>query len=326
MNKFEKTFFEILINKHKFYIKSFTSSSYNKEIWVAISEGKNSIYAVIAADEKTGSTLYYEAEEYLRSVYDKPILLNALILTENYEGISYDDFNKLVFSIKERKVVYSSEGCKLLIPILEEIYHQEYVKKQTKKNSTLTNIIIAINIAAFLLSAYLSGNIVDIDTYTLVILGAKVNELINHGQIWRLITCAFLHGGLMHIVFNMYALKIMGSDLEYVYGKVKYLLIYFGSALTASIFSYVFGPNTVSVGASGAIFGMLGAMLVFGIKNRKRIGKGYAFNLLQVIVLNVLIGITMSNIDNSAHMGGFIAGAALAALLGERRKNNEIKR
>lgn len=321
MNRFEKTFFEILINKHKFYIKSFTSSAYNKEIWLAISENNNGIYAVIVADEESGSNLYYEATEYLRSVYDRPILLNALILTENYQESSYDDFNKLVFSIKERKVVYSSESCKLLIPILEEIYRKEYVKKQTKKNSVLTNVIIAINVVIFLLSAYLSGSILDIDTYTLVILGAKVNKLINHGQVWRLITCAFLHGGLMHIVFNMYALKIMGSDLEYVYGKVKYLIIYLGSAVTASIFSYIFGPNTVSVGASGAIFGMLGAMLVFGVKNRERIGKGYAFNILQVIVLNVFIGITMSNIDNSAHMGGLVAGATLAALLGERRKN-----
>ena len=73
------------------------------------------------------------------------------------------------------------------------------------------------------------------------------------GQVWRLITCAFLHEGLVHIFFNMYALKILGPEIQYVYGKIKYLIIYLLSAIAASIFSYIFGPQSVSVGASGAI-------------------------------------------------------------------------
>lgn len=179
--------------------------------------------------------------------------------------------------------------------------------------------MICVNILIFIITVFSSKNIYNIDSYTLINFGAKVNVLINNGQPWRLITCAFLHGGLAHIAFNMYALKIIGSEVEYVYGKIKYLAMYLISALGGSIFSYLFNANSISVGASGAIFGLLGAMIIFGIRNKNKIGKAYILNLFKVLLINIFIGVTISNIDNGAHMGGLIFGGISASLINNKK-------
>lgn len=151
----------------------------------------------------------------------------------------------------------------------------------------------------------------NIDIYTLVEMGAKYNILIENGEFYRLITAGFLHGGIMHLFFNMSALNIIGKEVEEVYGTKKYILIYVFSLLGASVFSYLFSKG-ISVGASGAIFGLLGAMLIFGFKNKKKIGKLYIKNIIETILLNILIGITIPNIDNFAHMGGLVLGLIIS--------------
>ena len=117
----------------------------------------------------------------------------------------------------------------------------------------------------------------------------------------------------------MYALKIIGSEVEYVYGKVKYIFIYLISALGGSIFSYLFNADSISVGASGAIFGLLGAMIVFGIRHKNKIGKAYIMNLFKVLLINIFIGVTLSNIDNGAHIGGLIFGGTSALLIRDKK-------
>nr|WP_243190592.1 rhomboid family intramembrane serine protease [Clostridium gallinarum] len=146
-------------------------------------------------------------------------------------------------------------------------------------------------------------------------MGAKFNQLINYGQFYRLITAAFLHGSLIHIFFNMSALNIIGKEVETVYGGRKMIIIYLLSAIGGNIFSYIFNSRGISVGASGAIFGLLGAMLVFGIKERHNIGKRYVKNIIQTIGLNVIIGVAIPNIDNFAHLGGLTIGALISTVL-----------
>lgn len=318
MDKFEKKLFNTLVSKAGFYIRSFYSESLKKEQWIAILENESMLYSIIIAENSYNVSLYDETYKYLKSLYNKNIVINEIVTIEgSYDYYEHD--NMLIYSLRDKKVVYSSSSCKLLIPIINEMDITKKTNNKRDKYMMLTNILIAINLLVFLISAWISKNIFDIDIYTLIIMGAKVNSLIDKGQVWRLITCAFLHGGLIHIFFNMYALKILGPEIEYVYGKVKYLVIYLLSAIAASIFSYIFGPQSVSVGASGAIFGLFGAMLIFGIKHRKQMGKAYMMNILQVIFVNVIIGISSSNIDNAAHFGGLIVGALIALLLGERR-------
>lgn len=318
MDKFEKKFFNTLVSKSGFYIRSFYSESLKKEQWIAILENESMLYSIIIAENSYNVSLYDETYKYLKSLYNKNIVINEIVTIEgSYDYYEHD--NMLIYSLRDKKVVYSSNSCKLLIPIINEMDITKKTNNKRDKYMMLTNILIAVNLLVFLISAWISKNIFDIDIYTLITMGAKVNSLIDKGQVWRLITCAFLHGGLIHIFFNMYALKILGPEIEYVYGKIKYLVIYLLSAIAASIFSYIFGPQSVSVGASGAIFGLFGAMLIFGIKHRKQMGKAYMMNILQVIFVNVIIGISSSNIDNAAHFGGLIVGALIALLLGERR-------
>ena len=318
MDKFEKKLFNTLVSKAGFYIRSFYSESLKKEQWIAILENESMLYSIIIAENSYNVSLYDETYKYLKSLYNKNIVINEIVTIEgSYDYYEHD--NMLIYSLRDKKVVYSSSSCKLLIPIINEMDITKKRNNKRDKYMMLTNILIAVNLLVFLISAWISKNIFNIDIYTLIIMGAKVNSLIDKGQVWRLITCAFLHGGLIHIFFNMYALKILGPEIEYVYGKVKYLVIYLLSAIAASIFSYIFGPQSVSVGASGAIFGLFGAMLIFGIKHRKQMGKAYMMNILQVIFVNVIIGISSSNIDNAAHFGGLIVGALIALLLGERR-------
>ena len=318
MDKFEKKLFNTLVSKAGFYIRSFYSESLKKEQWIAILENESMLYSIIIAENSYNVSLYDETYKYLKSLCNKNIVINEIVTIEgSYDYYEHD--NMLIYSLRDKKVVYSSNSCKLLIPIINEMDITKKTNNKRDKYMMLTNILIAINLLVFLISAWISKNIFNIDIYTLIIMGAKVNSLIDKGQVWRLITCAFLHGGLIHIFFNMYALKILGPEIEYVYGKIKYLVIYLLSAIEASIFSYIFGPQSVSVGASGAIFGLFGAMLIFGIKHRKQMGKAYMMNILQVIFVNVIIGISSSNIDNAAHFGGLIIGALIALLLGERR-------
>lgn len=318
MDKFEKKLFNTLVSKAGFYIRSFYSESLKKEQWIAILENESMLYSIIIAENSYNVSLYDETYKYLKSLYNKNIVINEIVTIEgSYDYYEHD--NMLIYSLRDKKVVYSSNSCKLLIPIINEMDITKKTNNKRDKYMMLTNILIDINLLVFLISAWISKNIFNIDIYTLIIMGAKVNSLIDKGQVWRLITCAFLHGGLIHIFFNMYALKILGPEIEYVYGKIKYLVIYLLSAIAASIFSYIFGPQSVSVGASGAIFGLFGAMLIFGIKHRKQMGKAYMMNILQVIFVNVIIGISSSNIDNAAHFGGLIVGALIALLLGERR-------
>ncbi|MEN8078008.1 rhomboid family intramembrane serine protease [Clostridioides difficile] len=320
MNKIQEKLFSELVNKSGFYIKDYLSEYSKCNKWIAILENKDFIYAVVTCNENESEFIFEEARQFLLTNYSKNISLNIVIYSDyNYEELKNKNFNKLIYSIKEEQVVYSDESCKPLVTIINNCNKKKTSKRENVKNNLITYILITVNILIYIITCIISKNIFDIDSYTLVELGAKVNYLINNGQPWRLITSAFLHGGLAHIAFNMYSLKIIGEEVEYVYGKVKYIAIYLISALGGSIFSYLFNADSISVGASGAIFGLLGAMIVFGISHKDKIGKAYIINLFKVVLINIFIGVTISNIDNSAHIGGLLFGIISAFLLRNKK-------
>jgi membrane associated rhomboid family serine protease len=131
------------------------------------------------------------------------------------------------------------------------------------------------------------------------------------GEWYRLVTAAFLHGSILHLAFNMYALYLFGPALEAAFGRIRFLTLYLLSALGGSVASYLFSaPNQPSVGASGAIFGLLAGWLVVS----RRLGRD-ATGLWVLLAINVVIGFTVPNIDWRAHFGGFVTGAIVAALL-----------
>jgi rhomboid protease GluP len=140
-------------------------------------------------------------------------------------------------------------------------------------------------------------------------LGMKINQFIIQGQIWRLITPMFLHGPIFHIGFNMYALIIFGSELERRFGHWRFLLLYFMGSFGGNVLSFLISPSN-SYGASTAIFGLLGAEIVFFYQNRKLFGAGARRALQSAITvagINLLIGLS-PGIDNWGHLGGLIGG------------------
>lgn len=147
--------------------------------------------------------------------------------------------------------------------------------------------------------------------------GAKVNELIEIGQYWRLITPILLHGSILHIGFNMYALFILGPGLERFYGHWRYLALYLVSGFAGNVFSMIFTPNP-SLGASTSIFGLLAAQAIFLYQNRQvfgRMSQRALTNIVLVAALNFVLGLS-PGIDNWGHLGGFIGGGMFAYLCG----------
>jgi len=206
--------------------------------------------------------------------------------------------------------------------IIENIEKEVFMEKQEfEKKPWVTYIIMGINILVYMLTAFLSKNIWNSNISVLIYLGAKVNVLISGGEYYRLITCMFLHAGLLHVSLNMYSLYIIGPLVERVYGKVKYVSIYFIAGIIASLFSYMFS-NDISIGASGAIFGLLGATLIFAITIKKTVGKDFYINILQVMAVNLIIGFSIPNIDNYAHIGGILGGIAMGKIFEIKKKNS----
>ncbi|MHB0966797.1 MAG: rhomboid family intramembrane serine protease [Chloroflexi bacterium] len=143
-------------------------------------------------------------------------------------------------------------------------------------------------------------------------LGAKVNSAIIAGQYWRLITPMWLHGSLLHIAFNMYALFIFGANLERAYGHGRFLLLYLLSGFAGNVISFMMSP-TPSIGSSTAIFGLIAAQGVFLYQNRRLIrnAQGMLINTLTIAGINLVLGLS-PGIDNWGHMGGLIGGLAFA--------------
>lgn len=152
-----------------------------------------------------------------------------------------------------------------------------------------------------------------------LVIGAKITPLILLGQLWRLITPVLLHASPAHILFNMYALYSIGAALESQYGHLRFLALYLLGALGGNVLSFCLS-NSISVGASTAIFGLVAAQGVFIYQNRALFGPragNMLKNILFIIVVNLMLGLS-GGIDNWGHLGGLLAGAAFSWFSGPR--------
>ncbi len=140
---------------------------------------------------------------------------------------------------------------------------------------------------------------------------ALFGPLVDSGEIWRLFTVALVHGGVTHLFFNMFSLLLLGNPIEAALGKVRFLVIFFTSLLTGSLASiYLTNELYVSVGASGAIFGLFGAFIAL----RNRISEG-ARDIYVIIGLNFVFGFILGGVDWRAHLGGLVGGYLTTAIL-----------
>jgi membrane associated rhomboid family serine protease len=172
----------------------------------------------------------------------------------------------------------------------------------------LTRLLIAINVIAYVIQQ--TSNTFTA-RYELIPIGPAHTIVagVAHGQYYRLITAAFLHANLLHIFFNMYALLIVGPSLEVALGRLRYLTLYVLSALGGSALAYLLmPPQSAAVGASGAIFGLFGALFVVS----RRVGASSG-GILALIGINLVLTFTISSISWQAHVGGLVTGTALAA-------------
>ncbi|MBW3562780.1 MAG: rhomboid family intramembrane serine protease [Actinobacteria bacterium] len=181
------------------------------------------------------------------------------------------------------------------------------------RRSPVTTAIAALNVGVFLLLEAAGGST---DLRVLVRFGAQATPLLEDGELWRLFTSMFLHIGLVHLLANMWALVIFGPLFERSVGRVRYVALYLASGLAGSAVTALFvSPRSVSAGASGAIFGLLGAFAVLGFRLRDtELGSTWARHALVLIGLNVVLGLTVPSIGLEAHLGGLVAGACITAV------------
>jgi rhomboid protease GluP len=184
----------------------------------------------------------------------------------------------------------------------------------------VTSTIVAINTAIYIacvIGSYTShqGNAMDFTTDFVLRWGADYGPLTLNGQWWRVFTSMWLHGNILHIVSNMYCFWQFGRVAERIFGRSRYLAIYLIAGIGSSLGSLAWHPATVSVGASGAIFGVAGALFVPFFHKRLRLPQPVMSSMLRsiglFIVINLIIGASISFIDNSAHVGGLITGLIL---------------
>lgn len=221
-----------------------------------------------------------------------------------------------IFPNMKNDLYQSKNSLDLLLNVTNDINkktetdNKKYEKIFSRKKILMTYIIMAICVVMYLVTVLMGLN-----NMNLLLLGANNIELLKHGQIYRLITYGFLHGSIVHLISNMYCLYVIGSQVENNLEKKRFITIYFVSMITGGLLSALFNDG-ISIGASGAIFGLLGAILYFGLHFRLYLSEALRTRIIPVIVLNLIIGFAVPGIDVACHIGGLIGGFLSAMVVG----------
>lgn len=239
---------------------------------------------------------------------------------------------KDAFSDIDKKIAKEEPDIELFSKITSDLNNAN--KKRAKEAEALfksnkpiiTYILIGMNLLVFLLMYIFGAGSENIGTLLKFGALSKPHIIINN-EYYRIFTSAFLHIGFLHLLFNMYALNAIGTQVENYFGRKKYLIIYFVSILISSLLSLVITPiGIISAGASGAIFGLFGALLYFGYNYRAYFGNVILRQLLPIIIINLLIGFMSQGINNAAHIGGLVGGFLVSYATGLKTKSSKSER
>lgn len=325
------------------------------EIWL---ENLNGPYRVIRIscnsiiNEEQYKFDMFKMQHIIKQIKRKTLSfkMNALnICLDMSERVKYNDVNNIetinVSSLNEVKknpelkaifpnlandIIESNDGLELIINVTNDI--NEKTEKENKlfakvfspKKIIFTKLLILICIVMYIILGINNGNFLNFSANSLAYFGGNELFLVQSGQVWRLLSSAFLHAGLIHLLVNMYSLAILGTQVETFIGKWKFLFIYLVSAISGNLLSLVFSNgNVVSVGASGALFGLMGALLYFGYHYRLYLSEAIKTQIIPIILLNLLIGFTVPGIDNVAHVGGLIGGYLASMAFGIENKSEK---
>ena len=315
------------------------------EVWL---ENLDAYYKIIRINSNyIHNNEQYEFDKYKINNVCKQISKKTLtrklktlnILTDTNEGVNISNTKDIDnYIIKNNKDLNNKDGIISLFPSINEeeikdLHGLDFllnvsndINKKTEKENKLyekvfkqkkiivTNILIIINIIIYLLSILLGEDFF----YTF----ALNKSFIKQGEIYRLVTCGFLHVDIVHLICNMYSLSIIGSQIENFIGKKKYIIVYFISMITGSLLSSIL-TNTWSVGASGAIFGLIGSLIYFGYHYRLYLGSVITTQIIPLLLINLGIGFIIPNIDVSAHIGGLVGGILSTMALGIEKKSTK---
>ena len=260
-------------------------------------------------------------------IEDSNLLTDEDVIITKEEDINNNSKLKSIFPDIGVKTERSEDGLEYFVKVTDNINRKNELKSKEAervfsfKKPIITYILIGICVFMFAMM-YVFGKGSE-DAMTLLKFGANLDMLTKNGDYYRLFTCMFLHIGLVHLIFNMYALYVVGRDVENVYGRGKFLIIYILSGICGSILSLAFSHNTISAGASGAIFGLFGAILYFGMYYRTYLGSTVIRSITPVIVVNLLVGMFTPSIDLAAHIGGLIGGILTSMMVGVPFKSNK---
>lgn len=247
---------------------------------------------------------------------------NDCIYLETEQDLEKYNFLKEYFPDLEEDMHHEEDGFALLLKLGNDISEKskENADQANKvfepKLPIVTTILIALNVLIFLFGIFFGARDFLINTF------AVYGPFIREGDFYRLITGIFLHADILHLGFNMYSLYVIGSQIESFFGKTKFILIYLFSGLMGSLLSILLNGNVPSIGASGAIFGLLGSMLYFGYYYRVYLGNTLTSQIVPIILVNLLIGFTTSGIDNFGHIGGLIGGFLITMAFGIDEKSD----
>ena len=247
--------------------------------------------------------------------YIDSVILNNLNDIKSKSGVSS------IFPKIKEKLIVDTGGVDLIVNVTKEI--NEKTEKDNKlyentfkqKKIIITPVLIGINILIFLLCHAGFYNF---------IINNGANSPLFKSEVWRYLTSAFIHYDIMHLFFNMYALHIVGSQIETFIGRKKYLIIYLISAISGGLLSVIMMNNsTYSIGASGAIFGLFGALVYFGYHYRLYLGQALKTQIIPLIIFNLLLGFLIPNIDMAGHVGGLVGGFLTTIAIGVTGKSTK---
>ncbi len=245
-----------------------------------------------------------------------------LLKVNSINDLGNDEGLASLFPELKNDIIDSSDPMDFFINITDDINEETerksrlYDKVFSQKPIVVTYALIVINIIVFILQ-YMG--IINTNLYATSAYSIKM------GHYWVVLTSAFLHADIIHILCNMYSLYFIGVQLETVLGKKKFIVVYLISAIMGSLASALLSGGA-AIGASGAIFGLIGAMLYFGYYYRLYLGNVVRSQIIPVILINLFIGFMLPGVDNFGHIGGLVGGIFAAMMVGIEGKSDKMNR
>ena len=269
-------------------------------------------------------TLYLDLNDDVEIMNTK---LNYQVRVKNENSLKKNEIINKYFSDMPSKLKFTEEGALLYQKINNDILKKNMDQSEkindlfSPKTPIVNSLLIGI-ITILIILMYLLGNGAT-DIKTLYNFGALVKD----GNPLRLFTSIFLHIGILHYLMNVWALKLLGEQVEKFYGHIKVLLIFIYSGVVGNLLSLILmDSNVISAGASGAIFGLMGAILYFAINQRTYMGEALKKEILPVIIINILLGFMVTGINMYAHIGGLIGGMLISSALGIKYKTYKFEK